>query len=259
MRRLLATIQFRSGGYLSPTVTVLMAINVLVFLGGLVSGGQLIDLFAVARDPVLNGEIWRLLSAGFSHHAPMHLLFNCLALGFFGHIVEARLGSRGFAALCLLSIILGNSAHIALEPRVAAIGFSGASFAALTAFATIAPQARVIFVIFPMPAWLLVSLLICLDLFGMFNPGSGIAHAVHLIGAVCGFIAIRQQRRFTGISNRLLAIWRRRRAIRADEAAAFERRELDRLLEKVSTEGLPALTREERLFLDRYAKRHGDS
>jgi len=260
LRRWLARIEFKTGGYFSPVVTVCFAINLVVFLVCFFSadphGGGATAWLSANRPDVLDGEVWRLLSAGFTHEDPWHLVFNMLMLGFFGHVVEQRLGHRGMTALVLAAVVLGNALFVALfaNPH-GVIGFSGAGYAIIVAFATIAPHARVIFIIFPMPAWLLVSILVGIGVLSSLSGRSGgVAHEVHLVGAALGFVSIYWQARLARIRRRMFGwLATRRQAVREYREQA-DQGELDRLLEKVSSEGLHSLTPAERRFLDRYSK-----
>ena len=69
--------------------------------------GTLFEEGALYRGAIQDGEYWRLVTAGFLHDGLPHLLFNMLALFFFGPRVEERILSRQFAILYFLSGITG--------------------------------------------------------------------------------------------------------------------------------------------------------
>ena len=77
-----------------PVLTyVLIAINVIVGIGSLLGGGagadssSLTDDGGVSRATIADGEYWRLITAGFLHAGPFHLLTNMLALWILGTMI----------------------------------------------------------------------------------------------------------------------------------------------------------------------------
>ena len=122
-----------------PTLTyVLMGINVAVFLGSFLSGasatggslggGSLIQDGAVSRPGVADGEVWRLLTAGFLHAGLFHLLFNMFALYALGTLLEPAIGRLRFALIYVVSLLAGSFGALLLEPTRLTVGASGAIF-----------------------------------------------------------------------------------------------------------------------------------
>ena len=87
---------------------------------------------------VRDGEWWRLLTAGFLHIGPIHLLFNMLALWVLGRDMEAVLGHGRFLAVYLISL-LGGSAAVMLfyAPSSEVAGASGAVFGLMGGLAVV--------------------------------------------------------------------------------------------------------------------------
>jgi membrane associated rhomboid family serine protease len=79
------------------------------------------------------GEWWRLVTCGFLHGSPIHLLFNMLMLWWFGRPLEALLGRGRFLAVYFLSILAGSAGALLLSPTNSTIGASGAVFGILGA------------------------------------------------------------------------------------------------------------------------------
>ena len=77
---------------------------------------------------------WTIVTYMFLHGGLMHLLFNMLALFFFGPRVEDRLGSRNFAWLYFLSGISGALLSLALSRGSPIIGASAGVFGVMLAF-----------------------------------------------------------------------------------------------------------------------------
>jgi len=124
-----------------PHVTyALIALNVLAFIIMIGYGFReyntwsgpedmrvLVDLGAKVNNLIVNGEIWRLLSATFLHIGAIHLLMNLYALYAFGPMVEGYFGHARFLAIYIIAGLLGSIASFAFSQAVSA-GASGAVF-----------------------------------------------------------------------------------------------------------------------------------
>lgn len=119
---------------------VLIALNVLVFAVTVYQAQSLVDNAAspVFTDGALwspvvaSGEWWRLLTSGFLHFGPFHLLMNMLALWFLGRDMEMLLGRMRFAALYGLSLLGGGVAVYLFEDiSRSTAGASGAVYGLL--------------------------------------------------------------------------------------------------------------------------------
>jgi membrane associated rhomboid family serine protease len=124
-----------------PRVTyVLIAINVLAFFaqavsagGGRARGGEVYTNGALFGPLVDQGEWWRLVTSGFLHADPIHLLFNMVGVFFLGQLLEPALGSARFAALYFASLLAGSFGALLLSNDAVTIGASGAVFGLLGA------------------------------------------------------------------------------------------------------------------------------
>ena len=58
-----------------------------------------------------------MLTGGFLHFGPIHLLFNMMALWVIGRDVEPALGRGRFLAVYLVSLLGGSTAVMLLSPR----------------------------------------------------------------------------------------------------------------------------------------------
>ncbi|MGH2967892.1 MAG: rhomboid family intramembrane serine protease [Solirubrobacteraceae bacterium] len=132
-----------------PTATyVLIAINVLLFVGTFASGGSSsavygdLALVAAGIDEtgsevgVAAGEWWRLVTGGFLHapNNPLHILFNMYVLYWLGTMLEPVLGRARFLGLYFASLLAGSFGAILLtEPNRATVGASGAVFGLMAA------------------------------------------------------------------------------------------------------------------------------
>jgi membrane associated rhomboid family serine protease len=133
--------------YADPTATyVLIGINVLLWLGTMLSGGGTssvyIDLGLVGSatfhgDPigVANGEVYRLVTGAFLHDPsnPLHLFFNMYILYWLGTMLEPVLGHVRFLALYFASLLAGSFGALVASPHGLTVGASGAVFGLMAA------------------------------------------------------------------------------------------------------------------------------
>lgn len=212
---------------------------------------------------------WTLVTYMFLHGGLGHLFFNMLSLFFFGPRIEARLGSRRFLILYFVSGIAGALLSLIFSPNAAVIGASGAVFGIMLAFASFWPRDQIlIWGILPVEARVLVIAMTALALFGGFTGAQGgIAHFAHLGGFLGGWLSLKWFERHSDTrkwqakvapappresSESSLARWRR---IRRDSLHEVNRAELDRILDKISSQGMGSLTPGDREFLERFSAR----
>ena len=119
-----------------PVVTqILIGINALVFLAGIDGGnsfsrggGRFFVDGALFGPLVADGEVWRILTAGFLHAGLIHIGFNMLLLFQLGSILEPAVGRARFAAVYFTSLLCGSFGVLLLDPNAATVGASGAVF-----------------------------------------------------------------------------------------------------------------------------------
>jgi membrane associated rhomboid family serine protease len=171
--------------YAQPTATyVLIAVNVLLYLGTMLSGGRggaVYEDFALWGPVVdLNNEYWRLVTSGFMHANLIHLGLNMYVLYWLGTMLEPVLGNVRFVALYFASLLAGAFGALLLSAESFTVGASGAVFG-LMASAFIMQRARGID---PMRSG--IGPIILLNLAITFFPGFNISIGGHLGGLVGG-------------------------------------------------------------------------
>lgn len=263
------------GGFfdsLPPVTAWMLKANVLAFLVTLVGewlqSPLILGLYsALALHPraLLGGCVWQPVTYMFLHGSFLHLLFNMLALWFMGPETERRMGSGHFLAMYLISGVLGGLGWAWLtgwNSRATCVGASGAVYGVLAAFATLYPNRRltVFLLIFPITseAWKIVlGLALVQYLLVTGGSNSNIAYTAHLAGAFAGFLYVDQL-----FENRTLRGWLGRlwpggirwpRRTRKEEETP-DPQEVERILEKISREGIGSLTRSERETLQRASR-----
>lgn len=99
---------------------------------------SLFNAWVLFAPEVVAGEWWRLVTAGFLHYGPVHLVFNMLALWFIGRDLELTLGRARFAAVYLVSLLGGSAAVLVLGAvDVPVAGASGAVFGLMGGLAVV--------------------------------------------------------------------------------------------------------------------------
>jgi membrane associated rhomboid family serine protease len=121
----------RTGSMPQPVVTwsllaVTVGVGISMFLLG--QADLWLDLFALDKVALAEGEVWRLVSPVLVHGSLIHLGFNMYALWIIGPIVETLYGSARFAAIYLLCAAAGSVASYVFSDARFSVGASGAVF-----------------------------------------------------------------------------------------------------------------------------------
>lgn len=245
---------------MTPWVRRLIIANIVVFFLEQTVPGVVNSLALVPRFVYL--QPWTIVTYMFVHASFTHILFNMLALYFFGPRVEERIGSLRFIGLYAVSGISGAILSTVLAPNAAVIGASGAVFGVMLAFAMFWPHAQIyIMAILPIEARLAVFLMAGLALWsGLHGSRTGVADFAHLGGFVGGWLYLKWldmrqgARRFRAkvapkVATEKLNNWRR---VDPQSVHEVNRDEVNRILDKISASGLNSLTPQERQFLSNF-------
>lgn len=193
--------------HLTPAVKTIFVINVVISIVMTLVGAvdpeleQLATLYLGQMPALSIGHyyLWQFLTYMFIHGGVFHLLFNMMALWFFGPELENRWGTRAFwafymtvgigagvmhAVLTLISARLGGS------PYQLIIGASGAIYGVLLAYAAYWPDRTVLFYgIIPMRIKTLVIIAIIAEFYFSGSGGGGnISHLTHLTGLGIAYV-----------------------------------------------------------------------
>ncbi len=233
-------------------------------------------------------EVWRFVGFQFLHGGLMHLLFNMIALYFFGPIVERYLGRKRYLAFYLLCGICGALMYLLLNlggyvvslytgkpiavpgllfnsPAMPLVGASAGVFGVLMAGAFLAPNAIVLFFfVLPMRLATFAYALLALSVINLFMgaPNAG-GEAGHLGGAIAGFYLIRRPHHlhgffdFLGWADPTSHHYQKTGRRKGDRprAPGPGRDQIDRILDKINTEGLHSLTDKEKRLLREASER----
>lgn len=278
----------RSHG-VTPWVVRLLVVNLIAFLlkSTLFWAPRFLAVFGFS--PLhLWAHPWTLVTYQFVHASILHLAFNMLALYFFGPPVEARLGGRRFIGFYLLCGLGGALLSAALVPVVGdqlVVGASGAVLGVAVAFAWYWPDAPVLVFPFPEPfaaKWLVIFTvaisLILAWLSAATGVSDGVSHLAHLGGIGTALLVLKaadwrsarheQRVRRSSVPNAVVsqaALVARSSDPGHPPAGGGRRRppdrtqaEIDRVLDKISANGITSLTPAERKFLAEMSKRMRD-
>jgi membrane associated rhomboid family serine protease len=169
-----ATLVAPTGQYPWGTVHVINMDRITYYLG-------LIPYYVADRP-------WTIITAMFLHANFTHILFNMIALFFFGRTLRWFVGDNRFLLVYFIGGIIGNLAFWGLNAGELsiAVGASGAIFALAGALVVIQPRMRIFFWgIIPMQLWLFVVIFMGILSIPGIAP-SGIAWQAHLGGLVSG-------------------------------------------------------------------------
>jgi membrane associated rhomboid family serine protease len=274
--------------------TVLLVVLVVVFLIQTVMivafKTSVVDkTLGLSLNGMRHGYVWQLFTFQFLHAAPMpwHLLFNGIALYFFGHALEDIFGKSRFLTLYFLSGTLGGILQLltiwllgrpADDPTV---GASAGLCGLIATYATMFPDKEMCMMVYFFPvrikAKIFLWFTLALSVFGTLIPFDYVAHAAHLGGLLTGIAWVKlgwqhdfnqlpweswfkkndrtksrsTSRPSTGPSRRSGS------AEGSESAETFINSDVDAILDKISAQGIQSLTDAERKVLEAARKKMG--
>ena len=245
-------------------------------------GSQFMRLLTLSPEGVLSGFVWSLASHALLHDPNnlLHLGFTLLTLYLFGRSVVDEIGPKRMLTVFIAAVAIGGLAWLAVNWTHSGrlYGASAGVSALLILFACLQPQQPItLFMIdVGMRAKHLALGLVIIDVLGLLLleiPGRGswfaMPHSAHLGGMLAGWLYFRYvlQRGDGPVFSKPaieLPRWFRK-ARKADlPPPAFKvnltnkddiRAEIDRILDKINSEGFQSLTADEKRRLD-LAKDH---
>ncbi len=243
---------------MTPWVQRLLIANILVFFVQLTAPG-LAEPFVFVPMLVLTHP-WTIITYMFLHGGFTHLLFNMIGLYFFGPRVESRLGSNRFITLYFLSGISGALFSFIFAPYAGVIGASAGIFGIMLAYAHFWPRDQIlIWGVLPIEArWLVVITTVLAIWSGAGGSRGGTADFAHLGGYAGAFLylrfigwgsaAARFKRKSAGPARVVGSIgaWQK---LDPNSVNELNRDEVNRILDKISAQGIGSITPQEQTFL----------
>ncbi len=238
------------------------------------------SLLSLTVDNIAAGKVWTFFTYSFLHSTGnlLHVVGNLLGLYFLGRALQPLLGAKRFVWLYAAAVVAGALLWLGTHwPNDgAAIGASAGVAGLFVLFACFHPNQPItllLFFVLPVtlkPKYVAIGLLafelfgfVFYEIMGSVSPFGPIAHSAHLGGMLAGWIYFRYLhtapwRSSTARPDIELPRWLQKTP-KAAPPAPFQvdltrredlRAEVDRILDKINSDGFGALTADEKRLLD---------
>ena len=262
---------FGGGNSSVPTgVKLLLILNTAIFLMVEISGMQF-ELFysnfgLVPAKVWSSFMIWQPVTYLFLHGGFIHLLFNMFVLWMFGKELEHNWGSISFLKYYFAcGIGAGITTSIfGWGSFTPVIGASGAVYGLLLAYGLTYPNRLVyLYGIFPIKVkFMVIGLGVIAFFASMTSTNSTVSHITHIAGMVVGLIYLQSK-----INFKHLKLWLINRKIHSLNIKITKRENLDlqlkekvdKILEKLNTNGWDRLTEDEQKVLYKASKTYSEN
>jgi membrane associated rhomboid family serine protease len=224
---------------------------------------------SMSFEGLFNLQVWTLFTYVFAHANPIHIIINLLVIFMVGRVVQDDVGPRRFVWICVYSAIGGAIFFLIFHlnsPGTILLGASAVAMGLMTAYCLARPDEPVTFLIFfvlPLsikPRKLLIGMAIAevIMLTAELLGKSGIASSAHLGGMLAAFLYYRK-----GVQGKTFFPYRKKRNTpirRSWQAQRYTvnissrgamREEVDRILDKINSQGFGSLTDDEKQVLDK--------
>lgn len=259
-------------GPIGPAVRWLLGLNIAIFILCLSQPLKtfLYSWFALFTDVVFP---WQWITYTFLHLDIGHLFSNMLGVFFFGAMLEQNFQTQRFLRyyfFCGLGgAFFSYLFHLSGGGTQVVLGASGALYGILYGCYRVAPNMRVyVMGVFPLSIKALLLIYGGIDFLMLLQGGTGIAHYAHLGGLAAGWVYFRWRPAIENFSIPLPKMKKIRFGGSANKPAQTrvedlgempkstpDSERLDQILSKISTQGMGALTTEEKRFLSQMSKR----
>ena len=239
---------------------------------------------------LINKDYKRLVSSGFLHVGWTHLIFNMLSLYAFSGEIESSLGGINFLIIYFVSLVGGDLLSLFVHRHhgdYSSVGASGAICGIIFASIALFPGMGIGFFGIPIsiPGWIYGILYVLYSIYGIKSKKENIGHEAHLGGALIGMavalIMVPSAFAYNYVTILLIAvpaiafiyiIITRPHVLLVDnffykthknyysvdhrynEEKSNNQKELDKILDKISTKGMASLSRKEKEKLKQYAQ-----
>ncbi|MCF7688563.1 MAG: rhomboid family intramembrane serine protease [Cephaloticoccus sp.] len=251
-----------------------------IFLRWFGAGREFTNFFALSESGLKSGKVWTLFTYAMLHSPAnlLHIVCNLLGLFFLGRELLPMMGERRFlgffASAVLAGGLLWTGTHWTETGPSYLLGASAGVIGLLVIFACFYPNRQVTFLLFfilPVSlkpkyvAFALLGLDLCgyvfYEVMGALSP-FGFAHSAHLGGMLAGWLYYRYVHEgkwslATSTASFELPEWARKKNRVPSPRYQVNlgnhtdlRAEVDRILDKINSQGFGALTDDEKRVLD---------
>ena len=252
----------------------LIFINILIFILGALFFSFVSNQFQYPNWLALSSNFknvlwfpWTLLTYGFFHSEPIHLIFNLIFLYYISTLFFTFFNTKQFLTVYFLGSFFAGLIFVAygffFNYSNLIVGASASIMAIFIAVATYAPNYS-----FRLPLigyvkiWHLAVLYLFIDVAQLLSENTG-GHIAHLSGSLVGFAFAMLMKKGIDISE--IFIFKKKKnttfkkvyknkpvkkyqSVRVSDVN-FTQRQIDEILEKISKSGYESLTKEEKEFL----------
>jgi len=276
----------------SAIITILLIIANFAFSYKGFTNNAFFEGYKFEVDKILvNKDYKRLLTSGFLHVSWTHLIFNMITLYFFSPSVELYLGSVKFLIIYFASLLGGDLLSLFVHRHHAdysAVGASGAVCGIIFASIALFPGMGVGFFGLPfyIPGWLYGLVYVLFSIYGIRSKKDNIGHEAHLGGALIGMAValvmvpeafaenyitiliiavpsiifiylIAAKPQILLVDNLFFKAHNDQYSIdhQYNQQKVMQQQEIDRILEKISKQGMKSLSSKEKARLEEYSKK----
>jgi membrane associated rhomboid family serine protease len=227
---------------------------------------------------------WTILLYAFTHFGFRHILFNLLALFWFGRMLQDLIGSNRVLGIYILSGLTGGIAYVVFavilqlipSGMVGLVGASGSVLGVVVAMATLSPNYKInMMFIGPVAVKWIAAVFVFLSFVGLSGGNAG-GDIAHLGGALMGFIFITQLNNGNDLGRPIVDfiyaipnLFKKKSKMKVTYRSSkkststqvnpstngVSQEEIDRILDKISQSGYPSLTKEEKDKLFKYSNK----
>lgn len=210
---------------------------------------------------------WTLLTYGFLHSEPIHLIFNLIFLYYISILFYTFFTTRQFLTVYFLGSFFAGLVFVAygffFNYDNLIVGASASIMAIFIAVATYAPNYAIrLPLIGYVKIWHLAVLYVFVDISQLLTENTG-GHIAHLSGSIIGFTFSMLMKKGIDISTFFILkkkknttfkkVYKNKpvkkyQSVRVSDVN-FKQRQIDEILEKISKSGYDSLTKEEKEFL----------
>jgi len=251
-------------------VKLLLILNTLIFLMVEISGLQF-ELFysnfgLVPSKVWTSFMIWQPITYLFLHGGFIHLLFNMFVLWMFGKDLEQNWGYIPFLKYYFACGIGAGivTSIIGWDSFIPVIGASGAVYGLLLAYGLTYPNRFVyLYGIFPIKVkFMVIGMGVIAFFASMTSTNSTVSHVTHIAGMMVGFVYLQYTTSFKHFKRWLIdqKINSLNIKISKRENSNHQlRRKVDKILEKLNSEGWDSLTENEQKVLHTASKKYSNN